>query len=138
VLAQLAEVYGRTGQTEAGLRLLDEALAVMDSTGERWWEAEVHRLKGEFLWSAACGVRSAALMAEACLQQALAVARSQQARSLELRAAMSLSRLWQQHGKRDDARQLLATVYDWFSEGFDTADLREAKALLAELMDSKG
>jgi predicted ATPase len=112
--------------------LMSCSLAHVEHTGERHYEAEVYRLKGEILLHAACGVQNAAL-AEECFQQALAVARRQQARSWELRAAMSLSRLWQQQGKRTAARELLAPIYSWFTEGFDTADLQEAKALLEEL-----
>ena len=129
-LAFLAEAYGKVGQAGEGLTLLGEALAAVHKTGERFYEAELYRLKGELLL-----VRSAETHgeAEACFQQALLVARHQQAKSLELRAAMSLSRLWQQQGKRDEARQLLAPIYGWFTEGFDTPDLKEAKALLAAL-----
>jgi predicted ATPase len=128
--ARLGEAYGRIGQVEEGLRLLAEALAHVDCTRERYYEAEVYRLKGELL------LRLAAPdvpQAEACFQQALAVARRQHAKSWELRAAMSLSRLWQQQGKRAKARELLAPVYGWFTEGFDTSDLQEAKVLLEEL-----
>jgi predicted ATPase/DNA-binding winged helix-turn-helix (wHTH) protein len=129
-LAWLAEVLGHGGQVDEGLRLLTEALAVMDTTGERWWEAELHRLQGELLLrQAIADVRQA----EACLHQALVVARHQQARSWELRAATSLTRLWQQQGKRDDAYELLAPIYGWFTEGFDTADLQAARVLLEEL-----
>jgi predicted ATPase len=131
-LALLAEAYGQSGQAEVGLRLLAEALAHVEHTGERYHEAEVYRLKGELLLNAECGVRNAEL-AEECFQQALAVARRQQARSWELRAAMSLSRLWQQQGKHTEARELLAPIYGWFTEGFDTLDLQEAKALLDAL-----
>jgi predicted ATPase len=126
----LAEAYGGSGQAEEGLRLLAEALAWVDTTGERYCEAEVYRIKGELLLQQAI---PDAPQAEACFQQALAVARHQQAKSWELRAAMSLSRLWQCQGKRDQARELLAPVYGWFTEGFDTADLQDAKALLNEL-----
>jgi predicted ATPase len=129
-LAGLAEAYGGIGQTEEGLRLLAEALAHVDHTGERDWEAEVYRLKGELLLQQATPDIP---QAEACFQQALAVARRRQAKSWELRAAMSLSRLWQRQGKRDEARELLAPIYGWFIEGFDTADLQEARALLDEL-----
>ena len=116
-----------------------EALAAVHTTGERWWEAELHRLQGELLLQS--GVQRPessvftphAAEAEACFQRALDVARSQQAKSLELRAAMSLSHLWQRQGKRQEARDLLAPIYNWFTEGFDTADLREAEALLDEL-----
>ena len=130
LLARLAEAYGNSGQAEAGLDVLAEALAIVDTTGERRNEAELYRLKGELLLRQAV---PDAPQAEACFQQALAVARRQQARSWELRAAMSLSRLWQQQGKRDDARELLAPIYGWFTEGFDTADLQDARALLQEL-----
>jgi predicted ATPase len=129
-LAQLAEAYGKSGQAEEGLRLLAEALAHVDHIGERFWEAEVYRLKGELLLQQAV---PDVPQAEACFQQALAVARRQQAKSLELRAAMSLARLWQQQDKRQEAYDLLAPVYEWFTEGFDTTDLQEAKALLEEL-----
>jgi predicted ATPase len=136
-LELLAEAYGRAGQAEEGLQLLDEALDLVHKTGEGWREAELYRLKGElFLLQAESrgGSRTApAEHAESCFHQALAIARGQQAKSLELRAAMSLSRLWQQQGKRGQARELLAPVYGWFTEGFDTADLQEAKALLQEL-----
>jgi predicted ATPase len=96
----------------------------------RWWEAELYRLRGELLLQHAVAQPGEA---ETCFRQALDIARRQQAKSLELRAAMSLCRLWQRQGKRDAARQLLAEVYGWFTEGFDTADLQEAKALLEEL-----
>ena len=127
--ARLGEAYGRIGQAEAGLRLLDEALAVVDK-GDRWYEAELHRLKGELLLRQAV---PDAPQAETCFQQALAVAGRQQARSWELRAAMSLSRLWHQQDKRAEARELLAPIYRWFTEGFDTPDLQEAKTLLEEV-----
>ena len=102
----------------------------MDTTGERWYEPELYRLKGELLLAHAMGHDTEA---ETCFRQALDIARRQQAKSWELRAALSLSRLWQRQGKRDEARELLAEVYGWFTEGFDTADLQEAKALLEEL-----
>ncbi|MGH8063693.1 MAG: ATP-binding protein, partial [Candidatus Entotheonellia bacterium] len=129
-LALLAEAYGQAGQPEAGLTVLAEALMLVSETEERWWEAELYRLKGVLLLQRQI---PEALQAEACFQRALAVARGQQARSLELRAAMSLSRLWQQQGKWDAARELLTPIYGWFTEGFDTPDLQEAKALLEEL-----
>ena len=102
----------------------------MVDKGDRWYEAELHRIKGELLLQQ---VVPDAPQAEACFQQALTIARRQQAKSLELRAAMSLSRLWQQQGKRAEARQLLTGVYGWFIEGFDTPDLQEARALLDAL-----
>ena len=109
-----------------------EALATVHNTGERWYEAELHRLKGELLLAQE-GKRHKSVEGEACFQQALAIARRQQAKSLELRAAMSLARLWRQRGKRAEAYELLAPIYGWFTEGFDTADLQEANALLKEL-----
>ena len=112
--------------------MLAEALAAVESTGERFYEAELDRLKGECLLRQVANQPSPQ-EAEACFQQALATAHRQQARSLELRAAMSLGRLWQQQGKRDEARALLAPIYGWFTEGFDTADLQEAKVLLEAL-----
>jgi predicted ATPase len=133
ILARLAEAYGGIEQAEEGLHRLAEALAAMDHTGERCDEAELYRIKGELLLRQAV---PDAPQAEACFQQALAVARRPQAKSLELRAALSLSRLWHRQGKRADARQLLGEIYSWFTEGFDTADLQEAKALLEELSRS--
>src|SRR5439155_27133730 len=122
-----AEVHRSLVQPEAGLAALREALPLVEQTGERYYAAELHRLKGELLLQQAASEVS---HAETCFQQALDIARRQQAKSLELRAAMSLGRLWQQQGKRQEARALLAGVYNWFTEGFDTADLQEAKALL--------
>ena len=129
-LALLAEASAQVGQTAEGLEALAEALATLANSTGRWWEAELHRLRGALLLQ-----RSVAQpeKAEACFHQALDIARRQQAKSWELRAAMSLARVWQQQGRRPEARELLAPVYDWFTEGFDTADLQEAKALLAEL-----
>ena len=129
-LALLAEVYGKAGQAEAGLSVIAEALALMDKIGEHDHEAELYRLQGELFLRHAV---PDAPQAEACFQQALTVASHQQAKSLELRAALSLSRLWQQQVKRTEARQLLADVYGWFTEGFDTPDLQEARALLDAL-----
>jgi predicted ATPase len=130
LLALLAEAYGHGGQAEAGLRVVAEALAVAHRTGERREEAEIYRIKGELLLRHAV---PNAPEAEACFQQALAIARRQQTKSWELRAAMSLSRLWQRQGKSREAYGLLAPIYSWFTEGFDTADLREARALLDAL-----
>ena len=129
LLALLAEAYGKNGQAAAGLATLAEALGAVHS-GERFWEAEIHRLQGELLLA-----RSAEHHAEAetCFRQALDIAHHQQAKSLELRAALSLARVWQHQGKQAEARELLAPLYSWFTEGFDTPDLQEAKALLAEL-----
>jgi predicted ATPase len=126
-LAMLAEAYQGLGQAEMGLNVLAEALAEAHSTVARYYEAELDRLKGELLLARSPEHYEEA---EGCFRQAIATARRQQAKSLELRAAMSLSRLWQQQGKRTEARELLEEVYGWFTEGFDTADLQEAKTLL--------
>jgi class 3 adenylate cyclase/predicted ATPase len=126
----LADVCASLGYPADGLQALAEAHTLVEQHEERWWEAEVARLRGVVLLRQP-GMPPAE--AETCFQRALDVARRQEAKSLELRAAMSLARLWQQQGKRDDARELLAPVYGWFTEGFDTADLQEAKALLEEL-----
>jgi predicted ATPase len=131
-LALLAETLGQEGETEEGLGVLAEAQALAERTGERFHEAELHRLRGEFLLRREA-VEGAGREAEDGFQRALAVARRQQAKSLELRAVMSLSRLYRQQGRPAEARPLLAETYGWFTEGFDTPDLREAKALLAEL-----
>ena len=132
-LAHLAEAYGTLGQPKPGLSLLADALARVEHTGERYYAAELHRLTGELLTMAHDGGQMAASTPEACFQKALDIARQQQAKSWELRAAMSLARLWQQHGKCEEARELLASIYSWFTEGFDTADLQEANTLLQEL-----
>jgi predicted ATPase len=130
VLALLAEVYAQEGQVEVGRATLAEALAAAHATGERWGEAELYRLQGEWLLMPPCPDMH---QAETCFQQSLAVARHQQAKAWELRTALSLSRLWQQQGKRLEACELLAPIYEWFTEGFETADLQEARALLEEL-----
>ena len=130
VLFRLAEAYGRGGQAKEGLRVLDEALTTVHKNAEGYFEAEIYRLKGELLLQQVAGRDQEV---ETCFCQALNVARRQQAKSMELRAAISLSRLWQQQGKRDEARQLLAGSYNWFTEGFDLLDLQEAKALLGAL-----
>jgi predicted ATPase len=129
-LVLLARGYQETRQAEAGLHVLTEALAVIHSSGECYYEAEAYRLKGELLLQPAIPDEQ---QAEACFRHALDVAGRQQARCMEIRAAMSLSRLWQQQGKRAEARQLLAEVYGWFTEGFQTVDLQEAQMLLEEL-----
>ena len=135
--ALLAEAYGRAGQVTEGLRLLAQALTVVRTNGEQVYEAELYRLQGELRLAPVGqgqhppGPSEAA--AERSMQQALDIARRQQAKSLELRAAMSLSRLWRQQGKHREAYELLAPIYGWFTEGFDTADLQEAKALLEAL-----
>jgi predicted ATPase len=126
-LVLLAEAYGQAGQPEAGLPVLAEALTLVAASEERWWKAEVYRLKGTLRLQLSS---PDALRAETCFQQALAVARGQQAKALELRAALSLGRLWQQQGKREAARALLGPIYGWFTEGFDMPDLQEARAIL--------
>jgi predicted ATPase len=136
LLGLLAAAYGKIHQPEAGLAVLAEALTKVNSHGERWPEAELHRLRGELLWQADPQQQAGA--AEASLLQALDVARSQQAKLPELRATMSLCRLWCSQNKATEARQLLADVYAWFTEGFDTPDLQEAKALLEQLAESTG
>ncbi|HEV8325950.1 MAG TPA: hypothetical protein VGQ08_00580, partial [Nitrospiraceae bacterium] len=130
--ALLAEAYRKTGQRVEGLNVVADALAKARQTESRTYEAELHRIKGELL------LRQAVVdeeQAESCFKQAIDVARVQQAKSWELRAAMSLSRLWQRQGKRDEARELLGTIYGWFTEGFDTGDLKAAKGLLDELTE---
>jgi predicted ATPase len=124
-------VSAKIGQTATGLEALAEALATVVNSRVRWWEAELHRLKGKLLLVLSTDNTPEA---EACFHQALDIARRQAAKSLELRAATSLSRMWQQQGKRAEAYELLAPIYNWFTEGFGTADLQEAKALLAELV----
>jgi class 3 adenylate cyclase/predicted ATPase len=126
----LADVSARLGHPEDGLQALAEAHTLVEQQEERWWEAEIARLRGVLLLRQT-GTPQAE--AETWLQRALDVSRRQEAKSLELRASISLSRLWQQQGRRDDARALLAELYGWFTEGFDTADLQEAKALLDAL-----
>ena len=126
----LAEVEADAGQPDAGLRTVDEQLVAIRQTGERWFEAEVHRARGEILLKRAPANTAPA---EEAFLTAIAIAQQHKARSLELRAVISLARLWRDQGKRDEARDLLAPVYGWFTEGFDTLDLKEAKALLDEL-----
>ena len=169
LLALLTEAYGKAGQVEEGLSALAEALAVIDKTGERFYEAELYRLKGELTlqqanqkskgkrqkakgtrgWGLGTGSFSpqapslkpqapsgAEREAEECFLKAIEIARKQQAKSLELRVTVSLARLWRQQGKRHEAHSLLAEIYGWFTEGFDTKDLREARALLDSLASS--
>jgi predicted ATPase len=154
-LALQAEVYGKVGQSEQAFTLLTKALAAIRRTGERRLEAELYRLKGQ-LTLQKLSVASSQLSvpnpqplapntqhlaprtqaeaeAEACFHQAIEIARRQQARSLELRATVSLARLWQQQGKQHAARNTLSEIYGWFTEGFTTPDLQDAKAVLAEL-----
>ncbi len=147
----LAQGYAQDSQAEDGLRVVAEALAMVEKNGERWNEAELYRIKGELLLtqesqkSKVKGQKSKIeteprsltpdpqAEAEACFLKAIAIAQQQQAKSLELRAVMSLARLWQSQGKTADARQMLADIYGWFTEGFDTKDLQEAEVVLKEL-----
>ena len=129
-LSYLAKAYAELGQFDDAWRCSEEAITHIETTKERWWQAEVNRSAGEI---ALLSPDRAAAKAETYFERALAVARQQQAKSWELRAAMSMARLWRDQGKRNEARNLLAPVYGWFTEGFDTLDLKEAKALLDEL-----
>jgi predicted ATPase len=129
-LALLAETHRTMGEPEAGLTVLTEALTLADTTGQRWYEAELYRLKGELVLQRSLDNQAEA---EICFHQAINTARSQQAKSFELRTATSLARLWQQQGKQAEALGLLAPIYGWCTEGFDTVDLQEAKALLDAL-----
>jgi predicted ATPase len=141
-LCSLAEAQAKAGHPEEGLDTLAEAFAFVEKTGERHWEAELYRLKGELLLMQGDDAGAEASLhqaesrfqhAESCFQHAIEVARRQSAKSWELRAVMSLSRLWQKQGKTDEARQMLTEIYGSFTEGFDTADLKEAKVLLISL-----
>ena len=129
-LSYLARSYAELGQYDDAWRCIGEAMTAVETTKEKWWEAEVHRVAGKI---ALKSPEPDAAKAQAYFERALAVAREQQAKSWELRAAMSLARLWRDQGKPDEARDLLAPVYGWFTEGFDTLDLKEAKALLSAL-----
>ena len=131
-LALLAEALGREGQVEEGLGVLAEALALMHRTGEGFHGAELHRAQGEFLLRREAA-EGAYREAEACFRRALTLAPGQQAKSLELRAAMSLTRLYRKQDRQAEARPMLAACYDWFTEGFDTTDLQEAQALLEQV-----
>jgi adenylate cyclase len=125
----LAQVYGQAGQTEEGIALLNEALTVARRNEERWFDTEISRLKGDLLLAQGQAVADV----EHTYEQAIELARQRDAKSRELRATTSLCRLWQKQGKREAGRKLLAEIYGWFTEGFDTPDLQEAKALLEEL-----
>jgi predicted ATPase len=129
-LALLAEAHGILGEPETGLTALAEALTLAETTGERWYQSELYRLKGVLLLQQSLDNQAEA---EICFHHTLDIARTQQAKSFELRTATSLSKLWQQQGKRQEAYDLLAPVYNWFTEGFDTLDLKDAKMLLDEL-----
>jgi len=127
-LAHLAEALALRGEYAPAIAALKDGFETMDTAGERWWEAELHRVNGIAL----CGLNKLK-DGQAAFEDALRIARQQQAKSLELRAATNLARLWGKQGRRAEARELLAPICDWFTEGFDTADLKDAKALLAEL-----
>jgi predicted ATPase len=129
-LSHLAKAYSELGQFDNAWSCIDEAKTSIETTNERWSEAEVYRIVGEIALKSPEPDKA---KAEAYFERALSVARQQQAKSWELRAAMSMARLWLDQGKRAEARDLLAPVYGWFTEGFDTRDLKEAKALLEEL-----
>ena len=129
-LSYLAMAHSELDQFNEAWSCIGEAVRTVETTQERWCEAEVNRIAGEI---ALKSPEPDAAKAEAYFERALAVARQQQAKSWELRAAMSMARFWRDQGKRDEARELLAPVYGWFTEGFDTLDLKEAKALLEEL-----
>ena len=130
-LSHLAEAHAEFGRVEDARRCISEAMTAVETTKERWCEADVHRIAGDIVLTAR---EPDAAKAEAYFERALSVARQQQAKCWELRAAMSLARLWRDQGKVQQARELLGPVYGWFTEGFDTRDLKEAKALLDELV----
>jgi predicted ATPase len=130
VLGLIAELFGQGRQSEEGLAALAEALNLVDNTGERWYEAELHRLRGALLLAQSSDHQPEAAT---CFHQAISIAQTQSAKSWELRASTSLARLWQSQGKCQEAHDLLVPVYDWFTEGFDTVDLKEAKSLFDEL-----
>ena len=129
-LSYLTRAYAALGQFDDAWRCIEEAITAVETTKQRWWEPEVNRVAGEI---ALKSPKLDAVKAEAYFERALAVAREQQAKSCELRAAMSVARLWRDRGNPQRARDLLAPVYGWFTEGFDTLDLKEAKALLEQL-----
>jgi len=146
-LALPVEAYGQMGWAEEGLAVLAEALAIADTTEERWYEAELYRLKGELtlqqfnvqgskfkVKNSQSAFRNPQSEAEACFLKAIEIAQKQQAKSWELRATTSLARLWQSQGKKSEAHQMLSEIYHWFTEGFDTKDLQKAQALLTELL----
>jgi predicted ATPase len=128
-----AETYALSNRIDDGRASVAEALALADKTEQRCWQAELNRIKGELLLAMSSNNHAEA---EHCFSQALDIARRQQAKSWELRAAVSLGRMWQQQGKVEEARKMLSEIYGWFTEGFDTADLKEAKNLLEDRMSS--
>ena len=129
-LTCLGKTYADVGNFDDAWRCIGEAISTIEATKERWFEAETNRIAGEIALKSS---EPDPAKAEAYFERALTVAREQQAKSWELRAAMSIARLWRDQGKVQQARELLAPVYGWFTEGFDTLDLKEAKALLEEL-----
>ena len=129
-LTHLAAAYADLGQLDDAWLCIGEAKRTVETTGERWCEAEINRVTGEI---ALMSPKRDVPQADSYFERALSVAREQQAKSWELRAATSLARLWRDQGKSRQARELLAPIYGWFTEGFDTRDLKEAKALLEEL-----
>jgi predicted ATPase len=135
-LGLLAEAHGKANQPEQALEVLTEALTIVDRSGERFWEAELRWMHGELSLRVAASAtqgRRALVSAEESFLKSIEIARGQHAKSLELRAVTSLRRLLQKQSKKDEARRMLAEIYDWFTEGFDTADLKDAKALLEEV-----
>jgi len=128
-LALLAQVYGKAGRADDGLAALDEALAAARAHNERWWDPELHRLRGELLRAQGAEAREA----EAAILRALEIARAQQARSLELRAAIGLARLWETQGRTAEGRRLLEDICAWFTEGDEMPDLQAARSLLARV-----
>ena len=138
-LGLLAEVYEKVDRVDEGLAVVAEALALAEETGAHYWDAELERLRGTLLLgraTARLGRKrggSTANDPEPCFQRAIEIARRQQAKSLELRAATSLARLWQGQGRTAEARSLLSEVYSWFSEGHETPDAREARSVLEQL-----
>ena len=126
----MADAYLEAERPQEGLHAIVDGLAAVEENGERFWESELYRLRGELMRQLSSDNWAEA---EASFHQAISIAQNQAAKSWELRASTSLAKLWQSQGKRDEARELLEPVYGWFTEGFDTADLIEAKALLDEL-----
>jgi predicted ATPase len=128
--ALLAQAHSRIGRGNEAVGLLDDAIRRADETGERWFEAELYRIKGQLSLTSPSANKA---KAESCLERAIEIARSQDAKWWELRAATSLARMWAEQGERQRADELLTPVYGWFTEGFDTADLKDARALLEQL-----
>jgi predicted ATPase len=136
ISVRLAEAFAKSGHADVGLRVVTSALEAVSSNAERYYAAELHRLQGELLWrraSSGAEWTAATPHIAACFQQALDIARQQGAKSLELRAVMSMCRLWQRQGRAAEARTMLEATAGWFKEGLDTLDLQEAKALAAAL-----